>query len=136
MSHAPADGFEPLFRTSPFLDQLGPIYQQRSEKGLILGLRVQEEHCNGRGKLHGGVISAIADVAMGYNLAFSTNPPTPVVTVHLDVDFLDCVDVGDWLEVHSEIDRMGQRTAFAHSHFRSADRLIARASAVFSVSRT
>jgi hypothetical protein len=30
-------GFEPLFRTSPFLEALGPVYCRRDEGRLVLG---------------------------------------------------------------------------------------------------
>ena len=37
MSDAP-EGFSPLFRTSPFLDALGPFYHRREGRALIIGV--------------------------------------------------------------------------------------------------
>jgi acyl-coenzyme A thioesterase 13 len=51
------EGFEPIFRTSPYLDLLGPIYNKKTEQGLIIGLRAEQEHCNARNLVHGGVFS-------------------------------------------------------------------------------
>jgi acyl-coenzyme A thioesterase PaaI-like protein len=50
----PPDGFTPLFRTSPFLDALGPFHRRRDGRALVLGVRVAEKHCNARGTAHGG----------------------------------------------------------------------------------
>ena len=52
----PPDGFAPLFRTSPFLDVLGPFYHRREGRALILGVRIAEKHCNARGTAHGGLL--------------------------------------------------------------------------------
>ena len=69
MSETP-EGFEPLFRTSPFLDLLGPLYNKKTEHCLVIGLKVQQKHCNARELVHGGVFSGLADIALGYNAAF------------------------------------------------------------------
>src|SRR5678815_5988451 len=53
MSHVdiPA-GFAPIFRTSPFLETIGPLYSAGSGVSLVIGMRVQEKHTNARGTLH------------------------------------------------------------------------------------
>ncbi|MEK8081726.1 PaaI family thioesterase [Pseudomonas sp. XK-1] len=58
-------GFTPLFRSSPFLDLLGPIHNQQTDAGLVIGLRAEAKHCNARGLVHGGVLSSLADIAIG-----------------------------------------------------------------------
>ena len=50
----PPPGFEPLFRTSPFLETVGPLFYRRDpDQGLIIGLRIAEKHANARGIAHG-----------------------------------------------------------------------------------
>jgi uncharacterized protein (TIGR00369 family) len=127
------DGFELLARTSPFIDLAGPIYQKRTSSALVIGLRAEEQHCNMRGQVHGGVICTLADIALGYSSAFSTQPPTPLVTVSMNVDFVGGADRGDWIEVHTEVQKTGRRLAFANCHLQVGSKRIARASAVFSV---
>ncbi|NIP71933.1 MAG: PaaI family thioesterase, partial [Gammaproteobacteria bacterium] len=39
-------GFKPLFRTSPFLDLLGPFYYREEGQGYVIGLHVAEKHVN------------------------------------------------------------------------------------------
>ena len=53
------EGFEPIFRSSPYLELLGPIYNKKTDEGLVIGLRAREKHCNARGLVHGGVFSVV-----------------------------------------------------------------------------
>ena len=127
------EGFEPLSRTSPFTELLGPIYQKIGSSGLVIGLAAEEKHCNARGIVHGGVLGTLADIAMGYSAAFSTEPPTPIVTTSQTVDYVGKAEKGDWIEVHTDVQKVGRSTAFANCYFHVGSKRIARASAVFSV---
>lgn len=132
MSTIPA-GFSPLFRSSPFLDLLGPIYNQRTDTGLVIGLRAEEKHCNARRLVHGGVLSSLADVALGYNSAFAQEPPTPIVTSSLTIDYAGTAKLGDWITIETDVQKVGKSLAFANCYFVIETVRIARASAVFSV---
>ena len=60
------DGFEPFAYSSAFLDAVGPLYQgARSDGSLLLGLRIEERHCNRRGFAHGGLLVTLADLVLG-----------------------------------------------------------------------
>jgi acyl-coenzyme A thioesterase 13 len=126
-------GFTPIFRTSPFLETIGPLYSAGFGASLVIGMRVQEKHTNARGTLHGGVLASIADVALGYGLATSTQPPTSMVTASLAVDFAGGAQVGDWVETTLDIQKVGARMAFANVYFSVSGERIARASGVFLV---
>ena len=39
----PPAGFEPLFRTSPFLETIGPLFYRKDGDGFVVGLRVLAE---------------------------------------------------------------------------------------------
>lgn len=132
MSIIPAS-FTPLFRSSPFLDLLGPIYNQRTDGGLVIGLRVEDKHCNARGLVHGGLLSSLADVALGYNCAFAQEPPTPIVTNSLTIDYAGTAKLGDWITIESDVQKVGKSLAFANCYFFVESVRIARASAIFSV---
>jgi acyl-coenzyme A thioesterase PaaI-like protein len=58
------------------------------------------------------------------------------VTVSLNADFLSSAKVGDWLEAHVAITRMGQRMAFANCDLRVASKQVLRANARVSPSST
>jgi acyl-coenzyme A thioesterase 13 len=126
-------GFTGLFRSSPFLDLLGPIYNKQAAAGLIIGLRAEEKHCNARGLVHGGVLSSLADIALGYNTAFSGEQPTPMVTASLTIDYAGAAKLGDWIEIETDVQKVGRNLAFANCYFSVGSTRIARASAVFSV---
>jgi acyl-coenzyme A thioesterase 13 len=127
------EGFEPLYRESAFTQLIGPIYQKVTPTCLRLGLRPAEKHCNMRGDIHGGVISTLADIALGYNIAFSQEPPISAVTASLTVDYVGRVSRGDWLEVDVDIQKLGKRLAFANCFFYVGEQRVARANAVFSI---
>lgn len=127
------EDFWPLARTSPFADLIGPIHQKAGADGLILGVRAESKHCNVRGHVHGGMLATLADIAMGYSTAFSTQPPTALVTVNLSIDYAGKAALGDWIEVHTDIHKVGRSLAFANCHLLVGSTRIARASAVFSI---
>ena len=135
MSDTP-EGFNPIFRTSPYLELLGPIFNKKIENALIIGLRAEEKHCNARGLVHGGVFSSLADVALGYNAAFQGEQPIPLVTANLSIDYAGSAKLGDWIEVHTDTQRVGKSMAFANCYFLVGTKRIVRASGVFSVIKT
>ena len=100
---------------------------------MVLGLRVEQKHCNMRGTLHGGIVATLADVALGYAIAFSTKPPTGLVTANLTLDFAGTARIGDWLEARVDVQKKGSRLAFANCYLSVAEQRIVRASAVFVV---
>jgi len=135
MSNIP-EGFVPIFRSSPFLDLLGPIYNQKTESELRIGLRAEKKHCNARDQVHGGVFSSLADIALGYNAAFQGKEPVPMVTASLNIDYAGAAKLGDWIEISVDVQKVGRNMAFANSYFYVDSKRIARASAVFNVINT
>ena len=63
------EGFERHFRQSPLTDPWEPIYSKRTAEAVIIGLRLATPHTNSRGLIHGGLIAALADNAMGLSCA-------------------------------------------------------------------
>ena len=129
----PPGGFKPLFRTSPVSELVGPIYCRGEGADLVLGLRVESKHCNARGSVHGGILATLADTALGYAMAFSTEPPTSLVTANLTLDFAGTAGIGDWLEARVDVQKAGRRLAFANCYLLNGEHRIVRASAVFLV---
>ncbi len=126
-------GFEPLFRTSPFLDLLGPFYYRRDDDALRVGLLLAEKHSNARGSAHGGLLMTLSDIAIGYATAFSSDPPLKLVTTNMSVDFAGAGAVGDWIEARVDIQKTGRRLAFANAYLHVGPQRIVRASATFLV---
>ncbi len=133
MSTGPDEGFAPLFRTSPFLDRVGPLYSKGKGAGMVVGLRALEHHMNARGLVHGGVLMTIADIALGYAMATTAEPPISAMTSSLSADFAGSAMVGDWIEARVDIQKIGRTLAFANAYLHVGDTRIARVSGVFAV---
>jgi uncharacterized protein (TIGR00369 family) len=125
-------GFEPHIRKSPVTDPWEPLYAKRDGEAFSLGLRIAHSHCNARGLLHGGVISALADNAMG--LACVTRMEgVSALTVSLSVDFLSVGRSGQWLEVRAVPAKLGRTLAFADARIEADGEVIAKAAATFRI---
>ena len=132
MSDIP-EGFKAVEHTGPFLSQNGPLYYKKVDGKPVLGLRIDERHTNMRGIVHGGMLVALADSALGTVLYSSRKPPQPMVTVNLTTDFIESAYPGDWVEAHVDVLRIGSRLAYANCYLHVGERRILRASAVFAV---
>ena len=127
------EGFEPHFRKSPLTDPWEPIYSKRTENAVIMGLRLARPHTNARGLIHGGLIAALADNAMGYSCAQATGWRTSFVTISMSIDFIGSAGTGQWLSVESDVIRTGSTICFAQSLVKADDVVIARANGTFRV---
>lgn len=125
--------FRPLFRSSPVLELIGPLYCRGEGADLVTGMRAEAKHCNARGTVHGGMLATLADVALGYAMAFSSTPPASLVTANLTLDFAGTAKTGDWLEARVDVQKRGSRLAFANCYITVNEQRIVRASAVFLV---
>lgn len=127
------EGFDPIqtLRASPFLEHVGPFFARRHGTEIVLGLQVLDTHLNARGMAHGGVLTTMADVALGDQRSFLESPPARLITVSMSIDFVGGARLGDWVEAHVEVVRLGARMGFANAYLTVAQVRIARASAVF-----
>lgn len=95
----PPEGFVLHDRHSPLTAPWEPIFARLEADRLRLGLEVRTEHTNSRGLLHGGLIAALADNAMGLSVgvrlkAEGRPPERGLVTTSLNVDFLGLAKLG------------------------------------------
>ncbi|PXX67520.1 uncharacterized domain 1-containing protein [Pseudomonas sp. LAMO17WK12:I10] len=127
------EGYAPLSRSSPLLELIGPVYCRGSGLQLEIGLRADHRHANGRGTVHGGILATLADIGMGYAMAFASDPPLPLITASMHLDYLGAVQVGEWIDVRLEHSRRGRQMAFATVTLQVGERVVARANAVFAV---
>ena len=127
------DGFERHFRQSPLTDPWEPLYSKRTEKAVIIGLRLARPHTNSRGLIHGGLIAALSDNAMGYSCAHVMGGASSLVTIGLALDFVGTAQVGQWLSVETDVIKTGSTICFAQCLATADDTVIARANATFRV---
>jgi uncharacterized protein (TIGR00369 family) len=127
-------GFEPLFRSSPFLDHLGPFFMRKDADGaFVIGLRVLPCHANGRGNAHGGLLMTLCDIALGYRTSTSVDPRPFLTTASVTTDFAGSAKVGDWIEAHVDVQKVGRTLAFANCYVVCDGQRIVHASAIFTV---
>lgn len=135
MQTTPPPGFEPYAQTSPLAKPWEPLFAKRTAEAFIIGLRLAEVHTNSRGLAHGGLISALADAAMGYSCGQHLPDHGKGLTVSLAVDFLGTAKIGQWLEFTTTFVKTGGTLCFAQC-FVTADGVVcARANATFRVAR-
>ena len=118
---------------SPLTAPWEPIYSKTTDSGVILGLRIAEPHTNSRGMAHGGLITALADNAMGLSCGHVAGGGTRLVTVNLSADFLGPASIGQWLEITTDVVKTGSRLCFAQALITADGVPCARANATFSV---
>lgn len=126
-------GFEPHFRKSPFTDPWEPLYSKKTERSVTMGLRLAKAHTNSRGLIHGGLIAALADNAMGYSCAQVTGWNISLVTISLAVDYVGTADIGQWLAIECEVIKTGNTICFAQGLIKADGAVIARANGTFRV---
>jgi uncharacterized protein (TIGR00369 family) len=126
-------GFTPHFRKSPLTDPWEPLYCQITDTAVIIAMRAGDQHCNSRGFVHGGMISALADNALGLSCAQRHNPPVGVVTISLNLEFLKAAKKGQWLEFVTSFTKIGRSVDFAQGHVNADGERCAIVSASFAV---
>ena len=128
------EGFERHFRQSPLTDPWEPIYSKRTAEAVIIELRLATPHTNSRGLIHGGLITALADNAMGLSCAAKLDSQgSRLLTVSLSIDFVGTAQVGQWLAVETVVIKAGGTLCFAQCLVTAYGANIARASGTFSV---
>jgi uncharacterized protein (TIGR00369 family) len=132
------EDFERHFRTSRVTDPWEPIYSRRDDDVVRIGLTVGDAHCNSRGFLHGGVIAALSDNAMGLSFVQAVRrdggdaaAAAGAVTVSLAVDYVSTARLGQWLEISPRIVRIGRSLGFVDALVTADGAPIARANATF-----
>ena len=128
------EGFLRHFRQSPLTEPWEPIYSRRTEDAVIIGLRLAEPHTNSRGLIHGGLIAALADNAMGLSCGVKLEGGgSRLITVSLAIDFIGSARVGQWLQVETDVIKLGKTLCFAQCLVTADGAKIARANGTFSV---
>ena len=135
MTDAP-EGFAPHPRKSPLTDAWEPLYSREDDGAVRIGLRAERKHCNSRGFVHGGLIAALADNAMGLSYGLTLRRDgRPVeggaVTLSLSLDYVSAAQVGAWLEIAPRVIKAGRSIGFVDALVTADGAVVARASATF-----
>ena len=132
----PPDGFAPHFRKSPLTDPWEPLYFKRTDLAVILGITADSQHCNSRGFVHGGLITALADNAMGLSCAAQHDNVSGLVTISLHVDFVRAARIGQWLEFETTFIKPGKSVDSAQGRVLADGEVCALVGATFRVGQS
>jgi uncharacterized protein (TIGR00369 family) len=125
--------FQPHFRKSPLTEPWEPLFSRATKTQIIIGLLASEHHCNSRGFVHGGMLTALADNAMGLSCAQQHEQIIGLVTSTINVSFLAGCSKGQWIEFVTTDTKIGKRLDAAQGHILADGSICAHISATFSV---
>ena len=126
-------GFAPHYRRSAVTDAWEPLYSRKAGGLVAIGFHAMSAHANSRGFVHGGLISALADNAMGLSCGETLGGGVSLVTVTLALEFLGSARLGQWVEVAPRVNRAGSSLCFADALVTADGELCATAHATFKV---
>jgi uncharacterized protein (TIGR00369 family) len=126
---APPPGFVLSESRGPFTTHNGPVYYKVDGDVFRQGFRALQRHCNGHGIVHGGWLSAFADGVLGAAVWRETRAPS--VTLRLNIDYLDMVRPGEWVEGTAVVTRATRTLAFVRAELTCNSRRVLTAEGVF-----
>ena len=94
-------GFRELREAIGFAAANGPWFEKVEGSRLIRAFRPGPQHANALGIVHGGMLAAFLDSAMGSTVSHALQ--RRAVTVRLTIDYLMPGRVGDWLQAEAEV---------------------------------
>jgi uncharacterized protein (TIGR00369 family) len=115
-----------------FSEHNGPYFHRVSggEPDVVEhALYILPRHTNGLGLLHGGMLSAFLDGAMG--TAVSRGARRSGLTIHLSVDFQRMARRGEWLTARARMTHAAGDVAFAEAQALVGGRVVGRSTGVF-----
>lgn len=99
-------------------------------------MTAKEDMANAAGFVHGGMISALADSAMGRSLRTVKPGVERAMSFDLKVSFINAAKVGETLRATGRVVHAGRRTMVASCRIEGrGGRLVATASGTFAVTR-
>ena len=118
--------------SSPYYQAMGMSIAEMAEGRVVLRVEVQPSQLNADGIVHGGVLPAIADGAMGNALRTLHGAAAQVLTAEVHLHYLRPVSGGSLL-AEGRLVQSGRRLSFAEVEIRdeSTGKPVARGSGVF-----
>jgi uncharacterized protein (TIGR00369 family) len=115
---------------------LGLKLVEAGEGTAVVEMATTDDMANHSGFVHGGMISTLADSAMGRSLRTLSPGVVRAMSFDLKLNFINAAKVGEILRATGHVIHAGRRTAVAECRVEGSDgRLVATASATFAVTR-
>lgn len=113
-----------------FIGEIGGVLQRRRNGAIQIGLRSTQRHKNLSGIVHGGLVMALFDRAIGVNCRLAC-PNERMATASMTVNLMRQVRVGDFIEFRCNLRKQGRKAFFADAEAWVGDKLVATASGVW-----
>ncbi len=124
-----AEGWE-AYTDDGFIGLVGPFWHKFEGETPRFAFRVEPKHHNRRNVLQGGMLMTFADRSMGMTCWYA-NGKRPQATVHLDVHFVDAVQIGEWVEAHCKVVRRTRSLIFMTADLMVGARVVGTANGVW-----
>ena len=109
---------------------------ESGEGTAVVDMTPTDEMANTSGFVHGGIISTLADSAMGRSLRTLEPGVTRAMSFDLKLNFINAAKIGERLRATGTVVHAGRRTVVTECRVEGKDgRLVATASATFAVTR-
>ena len=109
---------------------------ETGEGTAVIEMKATEDMANHSGFLHGGMISTLADSAMGRSLRTLKPGVVRAMSFDLKLNFISAAKIGETLRATGRVVHAGRRTMVTECRVEGADnRLVATASGTFAVTR-
>ena len=97
----PPPGFRQLTELTGFAAANGPWFERVEKDRVIRAFKPGPQHGNALGIVHGGMLAAFLDSAMGTAIWHALE--RRAVTLRLSIDYLGPGRIGDWLMAEGEV---------------------------------
>ena len=126
-----AAGWTP-YRDEGFIGLVGPFWTrpQAGTETPQFAFLAEPKHHNRRGVVQGGMLMTFADRSMGMTCWYA-NGKKPQATVHLDVHFVEGVQIGEFIEMHAKVVRRTRALIFMSGELMVGTRVVATANGVW-----
>lgn len=113
-----------------FVGLVGPFWMKKDGDSYRYAFVAEHKHHNRRGVVQGGMIMTFADRSLGMT-AWYANEKKPQATVHLDVHFIDAVQIGEFVEMTARVVRRTRSLIFMSGELTVGKRVVATANGVW-----
>lgn len=115
-----------------FIDLVGPVFRRGSDGAYAF--RAAQKHANLVGLVHGGMLTSLADRALGV-AAMRAADGANCVTIELGMQFVGAGRLGDWIEARPEVVRRTSSLVFLRGEVTSGGAVIGTASGIWKILR-
>jgi len=112
-----------------FGELIGPIWRNGDAR---FGFLVEAKHLNFADIVHGGMLTTLADQAMGMT-ALRASGNKPHATIELNMQFIGAVRIGEFVEAHCEVVRLTRAIIFMQCRLAVGTRTVANATGIWKI---